>query len=376
VSAPEPPAVALVGAVSPLIVGAAHFNDALARALTARSRLELVSWRRMYPPMLYGAAERTGADPAGPEFVLDWVDPRTWREAALRIERSGASAVLLPWLHPVLAPQYRYLLRRLRGIRRVVICHNVVPHEPRAGTRAVTRSVLERADLLVTHAPAQARELGGLGLGGRPRLELFHPRFVAADLAPSPGTAEVTGFRASLGDPELVLLCFGAVRPYKGFDLAVRALARLPEERRPALLIAGRFWHGADDYRRLVAELGLERSVRLVDRYVDDGEAALFFAAADGVVLPYRSASQSGVVQLAFAYGRPVVAAAVGGLPDAVADGVDGLLCPPNDVVALTAALDQFAVERERLARGVRQTAAEHSFDAYAERLLAAVEAG
>jgi glycosyltransferase involved in cell wall biosynthesis len=365
--------VALVAAVPPLVVGAAHFNDALARALRRRSSVLLVSWRRMYPPLLYGGSEHEGA-PLGQEFLLDWIDPRTWRQAVRRIEDSDAAGVILPWLHPIMTPPYLYLLRRLEPLSRVVICHNVVPHEAHRGSAALTRRVLARADLLITHAPQQTEELARLGLGDMPRLELFHPRFVASDFAPPPDPAEVAALKSRLGDPELLLLCFGAVRPYKGFDLALQALALLPEGHNASLVIAGRFWRGSKDYRRLVERLGLSDRVTLIDRYVGNDEAATLFTAADAVVLPYRTGSQSGVAQLAFAFGTPVIATAVGGLPAAIRDGIDGLLCPPEDAQALAAAIERFACERTTLVAGVDAAAVSFSFDRYAERLLPAIE--
>lgn len=326
----------------------------------------------MYPPLLYGGSEHE-AEPRGEEFLLDWVNPLTWRRAAERVERSDSAAVILPWLHPIVAPPYLYLLRRLRRLRRAVICHNVVLHEARRGSEALTRQVLGRADLLVTHAPQQNEELAELGLGTRPRLELFHPRFVASDFAAPPDPAAVKAFRSEAGDPELLLLCFGAVRPYKGFDLALRALARVPASIRASLIIAGRFWEGSDSYRRLVDELGLAGRVTLIDRYVGNDEAAVLFSASDGVLLPYRSASQSGVAQLAFAYGKPVIATAVGGLPAAIRDGVDGLLCPPDDVPALAASIERFASERGELTSGVEAAESAFSFDQYAKQLLSAL---
>jgi glycosyltransferase involved in cell wall biosynthesis len=118
-----------------------------------------------------------------------------------------------------------------------------------------------------------------------------------------------------------------------------------------------------------VDELGLQDRVELRDGFVSNEEAALLFSAADAAVLPYRSATQSGVVQLAFAYGTPVIATAVGGLPEAVSDGVDGLLCPPDDPQALAAAISRLPQLRATLTAGVRASAYEHSFQRYSELL-------
>src|SRR5207248_6997962 len=103
-------------------------------------------------------------------------------------------------------------------------------------------------------------------------------------------------------------------------------------------------------------------------------EAALLFSAADAAVLPYRSASQSGVAQLSFAYGVPVIATAVGGLSEAVRDGEDGILCPAGDVIALSAAIERMAAERGRFADGVGRASHKHSFLRYGELLHGALD--
>ncbi len=373
------PRVGVIASVPPLTGGAAPFNAALVTALGARAAVDLIGWRRLYPPIVYRGQERDelSSHPRlePPALLLDWHDPRTWRRAADRLRRFGADAVVLPWLHPVLAPPYLWLLRHLHGMRRVVVCHNVVPHEPVPLGSRLTRAVLRRADLLVTHAPHAADELRALGLGHVPVLPAFHPRFVASDLSALPHRTAIRRARAALGDPDLLLLFFGAIRPYKGLDVALEALALVDRELDVRLVVAGRFWEERERYDRLIARLGLGDRVSIRDGYVSNEEAALLFSAADAALLPYRSATQSGVVQLSFAYGTPVVATAVGGLPAAVEHGRTGLLCPPDDPTAVARAIEQVAAERARLAAGVAASAHGTSFDRYAELLLAAIGA-
>jgi glycosyltransferase involved in cell wall biosynthesis len=355
----------VIGANHPETAGAAPFNAALVGALRELGPVEFLSWSRLYPPLGHRGARRSGHGPAAEPSLelLDYLNPLTWRAALARAR--GARALVLPWLHPVAAPPYRYLLRNApEGVARVVVCHNVVPHEPVPLGGALTRGVLRRADLLVTHAPQQRAQLAALGVD-RPVLESFHPRFTAAR---APSAAEVAAERLRQGSPGLALLAFGAVRPYKGVDLALEALARVDPALRVKLVVAGVFWDGGRELRARVDGLGLAGRVELRDGYVPDDEAALLFAACDAALLPYRSASQSGVVQLAFAHDRPVLATAVGGLPAAVRDSRDGLLCAPEPG-ALARAIERMAREHGQLRAGVRADAPEASFRHYAELL-------
>jgi len=366
----------VVAAVYPLAAGGAQFNGAMAKAMARSGAVDVLSWRRLYPPLLFrGQVVDTSTPVELPQasFVLDWHDPRTWRRAARRIVAFEPAAVVLPWLHPVMAPPYRYLLRHApKTAARVVICHNVTLHEPVPGARWISRSALRHADLLVTHAPQQREELAELGLASTPVLEAFHPRFDAADLAPPPSGEACAAERARHGDPDLLLLTFGSIRPYKGVDLALDALARVDPALRVRLVIAGRSWGSARPLREQASRLGLDGRVEFRDRFVPNEEAALLFGAADASLLPYRSATQSGVVQLSFAYGTPVVATRVGGLPAAVEHGVDGLLSEP-DPDALASAIEELGSRREELAAGVRASAGATSFDRYCELLDHAV---
>jgi glycosyltransferase involved in cell wall biosynthesis len=367
----------VIAAVYPLASGVAQFNGAMVRAMARTSPVDVISWRRMYPPLLYRGqgVDTSSPVPAGPDasFILDWHDPRTWRRAVRRVEEFQAEAVILPWLHPVMTPPYRYLLRHIpTATARVVICHNVTPHEPLPGLRWLSRAALRHADLLVTHAPQQRGELASLGLASTPVLEAFHPRFDAQELAPDPSEHERTAERARQGNPDLLLLAFGSIRPYKGVDLALDALARVDPSLRVRLVVAGRSWGGGDELRAQAEGLGLNGRVEFRDRFISNEEAALLFGAADASLLPYRSASQSGVVQLSFAYGRPVIATCVGGLPAAVEDGVDGILCEP-DTAALAVAIERMARDHAELAAGVRVHESARSFHRYSELLDEAV---
>jgi glycosyltransferase involved in cell wall biosynthesis len=362
--------IAFVAPVHPQISGAAQFHTSLLTALRRQGPVEAISWKRLYPPILHRREARDRSPLARPgepaAELLDWIDPRSWRAAVRAIRDAGATAMIVPWLHPVMTPPYLYLLSRpAAGVRRVVLCHNVLPHDPVRGGAAMTRAVLSRADVLVTHAPHMRDEIARLGLGRKPVVEAFLPRFEADEFAPPPPAGAVAAERARLGSPDLLLLLFGAVRPYKGADLAVEALARVDPALDVKLVIAGVCWDGGASLRAQIARLRLDGAVEIRDRFVPHDEAALLFCAADASLLPYRSATQSAVVQQSFGYGTPVVATAVGGLPAAVRHGRDGLLCTPEDPGAIARAIEELAVRRAELAAGVVAGDEAWSYDRY-----------
>ena len=166
------------------------------------------------------------------------------------------------------------------------------------------------------------------------------------------------------------MLFFGIVRPYKGLDVLLRALARAPEH--VTLTVAGEFWGGTGGTDRLIAELGLGNRVTLRPGYLPAREIPGLFGAADALVLPYREATASQNVLLAFAHGVPVITTTAGALAEAVRDGVDGLTCAPGDVDDLARALAAISVpETATLLRsGVRPPDPEPCWAAYLQVLL------
>lgn len=336
--------VALVGPTHPAPGGIVHFTEGLAAALADRGSALVIGWSRRFPARLYPGTisddvSETTVTAAG-EPILDLLDPRTWRRAARRIIDFQADVAVLQWWHAIHAPVVIALQRRLRraGIPVVVVCHNIEPHETNRLWRLLTRRALGGAGALIVHAKV-LRPHAERAAPGVPVVEAFLP--VLANVAAATGPAgpdEVAAQRRRTGTEACpLLLTFGYVRPYKGIEDAIAAMAHL---RTPAvLLVAGECWESPERYRDAAETAGVADRVVLDFRYIPNDEIPAMFAAADAVVLPYRTATQSAVAALAFAFDRPVVATRAGGLAELVVDGVTGALAPPADPEALAAAI-------------------------------------
>jgi glycosyltransferase involved in cell wall biosynthesis len=166
------------------------------------------------------------------------------------------------------------------------------------------------------------------------------------------------------------LLFFGIVRPYKGLDVLLRALAGAPAE--VTLVVAGEFWGGTSVTEQLIEELGIGDRVTLRPGYVPASEIAGLFAAADALVLPYREATASQNALLAFAHGVPVVTTTAGSLAEQVRDGVDGITAAPGSVDDLLRALRSIAEPGtlDRLRAGVRAPDRDQGWDNYLNALV------
>ena len=348
--------ISIVGPAFPYKGGGAHHTTELAHRLDgAGHEVAIESWRAQYPSFLY-PGQQTISEPEGEPFPrtrrrLDWRRPDGWWRTGRDLR--SRDLVVLAVLSPVQVPAYLGILAGLRrrarrgdgGATRVVaLCHNVLPHERRPYDVPLMKALLRRVDGVLVHSEQQA----GLarGLTSRPVRVAEMPAHL-----PAAASGGIAGRDAGRRDR---LLFFGIVRPYKGLDVLLRALAAGPEG--VSLTVAGEFWGGVDGTRALIDELGLTERVDLRPGYVPAAEVPALFAEADALVLPYRTATASQNVWMAYEYGVPVIATRVGGFADQVRDGVDGLICEPDDVGALTDALKRFYApgEPERLRSGVR----------------------
>ncbi|MER7362464.1 glycosyltransferase family 4 protein [Nonomuraea wenchangensis] len=351
--------IAIVGPTYPYKGGGAQHTTELAHRLAALGHdVVIESWRAQYPSFLY-PGQQTISAPEGTPYPgtarrLDWRRPDGWLAAGRRMR--AADLVVLAVLSPVQVPAYLGILAGLgRRAPALALCHNVLPHERKPYDRPLMKALLKRVDAVLAHSEEQA----GLarGLAATPvRVAGLPPHLPVTGAA---GPAEVRGR----------LLFFGMVRPYKGLDLLLRAL---PEG--VSLTVAGEFWGGLEETEALIRELGLGDRVKLRPGYVPADDVPKLFAAADALVLPYRSATASQNVWLAHEHGVPVIATRVGALADHVTDGVDGLLVEPGDAGALRAAIERFYAsgEPERLRSGVKAVDPEPFWSAYTAALLGA----
>jgi glycosyltransferase involved in cell wall biosynthesis len=322
--------------------GIAQFNAELTRRLRERgASATILGYRRTYPA--FARAGRQGADPSARQEdvpseirLVPWF-PWTWVRAAATIRRESPDVVVFQWWHPITALSSWYVARRARraGAKIVFVCHNAWPHEGFPLARALTRLALRTAHSLVALSDPVASELRRL-LPKMPVSVIPHPPFSVLEQT---ADADPELWRQRIDAPAgaKIVLFFGNIRSYKGLRDLVDAFPRVIASTNAVLVVAGTFLESSAEYRARVEELGIGDSVRLFDEYVPNEEVAPLFELADLVVLPYRTASQSGVIPLAAAFGKPVVATAAGGLPDALAGA--GILVPPEAPDELGAAI-------------------------------------
>ena len=363
--------IALLGPLAPWRGGLAQYLALLGEALMPAAEVRGWTFTLQYPGFLFPGGSQL--DPAAPtpafpvRSTLNSIAPPSWRRTAAELERFAPGLVILKWWVPFFAPAFASSVGSLRrrGTRVVLVCDNLVPHEHRPFDGTLTRWMLRNSDGYLVMSESVERDLDRLKPGA-PRRRVLHPLYAQFDR----GRHTRESARVALGLEGEVVLFFGYVRHYKGLDTLLEAWPAVRAKRPATLVVAGEFYEDEAPYRRLAAVAG--GSVRLLARYIPDDEVEALFKAADVVVLPYRSATQSGVTHVAYALGAPVITTDVGGLSETVVPEETGLVVPPEQPAALAAAIVRFFAEDlgPRLRAGVERVRREHSWEALADQTL------
>jgi len=364
--------VYVVGPTPPHKGGIAHFNARLIQELETRVRVTAVGLRehpRWFRKDWTDPSQWNGLQPDALP-LLGGASPRSWLELARRLRLERPDKLLLHWVHPAATPMYWTLMRlahRVPGLSVELIVHNLVPHEHRRLGAWISRYVFRQATRLIVHGQGDAKRLDPLR-AGQSIVTAFHPVY---DIFGGPDLAAADALKRRLGLYGPVLLFFGFIRPYKGLDVLLKAmpgvLGRFPNA---SLVVAGQpLWGSEKSIRPLVRDLGIADAVRLEERYIHNEEVAGYFTAADLVVFPYLHASHSGSLQVAYAFDRPVVATRVGGLSEAVEDGVSGRLATPGSPESLAQAIER-ALSEPIPAQSVRDFRQRFGWDRYVDLLL------
>lgn len=328
-SVPDLSRIALIGPVLPFRGGVAQYTTQLHRALAGKCALRTISYHRQYPAWLYpGKSDREPGNAScrepGVEYILDAVNPLSWRRAAHTVTENRCDLAVFDWWTLFWAPAIALMAHSLRrrGVRVAFLCHNLFDHGSGMVKRKLAELLLSPADTYLVHSTEQKKALESMFPG---KTVAMHPIPPYDQFPPSCARLPKRG--------RMELLFFGFIRPYKGLDVLVDALARLNDPH-VYLTVVGEPWVPADELRKHIAAKRAP-NIELHLDYVDDTHAAEFFGRADLVVLPYLSASGSAVAAMAFHYGCPILATRTGGFPDVIIEGETGFLVAPGSVDAL-----------------------------------------
>ena len=339
----------LVGPTYPLRGGIAQYTTSLYESFKREHSVLLLSFEKQYPSLLFPG--KTQEDQSKKPFrvpheaPLSSFLPWTWKRTAQRALAYDPEVILFQWWHPAFSYAFADVVRRVKLHSNAVVlflCHNIYSHEGlplplgRVFERRLIWRAFRRVDGFLVHSLPLAEKVRGFKPEA-PVTHICHPTYdfyVDFDAEPT---------EALNAKPRL--LFFGNIRPYKGVDVLLKALAVVQRSLDFEAVIAGEFYVEPRPLRELADELGVADRIRWDDRYIPNERVPDLFRSADLLVLPYQNASQSGVVPLAYAFDVPVVATDVGGLSEVVLEGRTGYLVPAEDPGLLAEAIIRYFKE-------------------------------
>lgn len=329
--------ITLLGPAHPYRGGLAIIMQTMARVFQREGhRVDLKTFTVQYPQWLFPGKSQFVDTPAPADLRIErcvsTVNPFNWLRMGRRIRRERPDIVLLKYWTPFMAPCFgtiARLARRNGHTRFLCQIDNVEPHEHHFFDRWFNRWFLGAVDGFVYMSEQVHRELEAYT--NAPALFSPHPRFESYG---EPIDRAEACCRLGLDPQRRYALFFGLIRDYKGLDWLLEAWAKLRAEGRIGaewqLIVAGECYTDPEPYRRTIERCGLTEEIAFHDRFIPDEEVKAYFSAADFLVLPYKSATQSGVTQIAYQFRLPVIVTRVGGLAEIVPDGAVGYVCPPS----------------------------------------------
>lgn len=337
--------IVLIGPVYPYKGGIAHYTSLLYRTLAEKYNVEMISYKMQYPKILFRKDQKDYSNAMfqveNTQFLIHTANPFNIIRVGKMVKKKNPDMVIMQWWHPYFAPCYRLLCGAMgKKIPKMFICHNVFPHERFPMDRLLTKMTLKKGDFFIVHAKSDEADLLTIRADAKVR-QNPHPTYNAFKIR----NINKEQARKELGEGQdtKLLLFFGFVREYKGLKYLLKAMPQVKEKLdNVKLMVVGSFGEDKADYRNLINGMQIEDCVEVVDGYTPDNEVEKYFAASDMVVLPYESATQSGIVQIAYGFEKPVLVTNVGGLPDVVTDGRTGYVVEPKSAEAIAAAIIDF----------------------------------
>jgi glycosyltransferase involved in cell wall biosynthesis len=340
--------VIIIGPAHPLRGGLSSFNERLAREFVSQHfETEIYTFSLQYPAFLFPGTTQYSSEPAPADLIIhekiNSISPLNWLSVGYELCKKKPDIIVVRYWLPFMGPCLGSILRmvkRNKHTRIICIADNIVPHEKRFGDAAFTRYFIKPIDAFITMSEKVLADLHSIS--DKPARQIVHPLYDNFGEALS---IEAAREHLNIAADKKIVLFFGFIRKYKGLDLLFEAISLLKQQNFFAdnhvqFLIAGEFYENAQPYLDAIQNSGIEELIILKNEFIADSEVKYYLSAADCVIQPYKSATQSGVTPLAYHFEKPMLVTNVGGLPSLVPATV-GMICEPN-AAAIAAQIEAF----------------------------------
>ena len=334
--------IGILGTTWPYRGGLAAFNERLARQFQAEGHeVEIFTFTMQYPDFLFPGKTQFSDMPKPADLsitrTMNSINPFTWCSTARKIKKANIDLLIIKFWIPLMAPCLGTIARlcRRRGIKVVSILDNVIPHEPHFWDKWLIRYFICSVDRFIAMSESVQTDCRKFLPAKRHNAVTLNPHPLYDNFGQAVPKDEARAF-LNLPQDKTILLFFGFIRDYKGLDLLMRAYAKtITNHQSPItnllLVVAGEFYNNGAQYGELEKNLQLEGTIDWRTDFIPDDKVRYYFSAADLIVQPYKTATQSGVTQIAYHFERPMLVTNVGGLAEIVPNGKVGYVCAVDE---------------------------------------------
>ncbi len=346
--------IAILSCFYPYRGGISQFNACLLQELEKRHTVKAFNFKRQYPDILFPGktqyvTKEDNAVPVESEALLDTANPFSYIATARAIREWNPDLLIMRYWMSWFAPSLGYIARHMEKHCKVVsILDNVIPHEPHFFDRPFTKWFLKPQDGFVVLCNAVRDDLLAINPRARhictphPLYSHFGEKMLREDACRAIGAGDCSNTKN--------ILFFGLIREYKGLDLLVEAFGKLDKSYR--LIIAGEPYGSFEKYRKLIDSSPNRENIILNTNYIEDSQVSKYFSAADVCVLPYRSATQSGISSISYHFEVPMITTDVGGLRETIGDRGTGTIIPDGAPATIAAAIERYFSDGNAVRRG------------------------
>ena len=348
--------IILIGPAFPYRGGNALFITHTYEALKKDFDVKIYNYKLLYPSFLFPGTTQYDKSKeqvfqVPNERIINSINPFNWVSTASKLIKENADLILFDWWHPFFGlchSTISFLISKKYKNKILFITENVVSHEGNFIDKFLTKIGLMFASKFLVLSGIVEKDVKKYS----GRKKIYRSELPVYDCYKPVEEQNVTKIKEELNidKDSLVLLFFGYVRKYKGLDILLEAFPKiLLEHPKARLLIVGEFYDDPKDYTNLILKLGITDKVILINQFVPNEEVAKYYQVSDVVILPYRSATQSGILNVSYGFFKPVIVTDVGGLAEFVDEGKTGFVVKPNSPEAIVEGVEKYINSKNKI---------------------------
>ncbi|MDR2843212.1 MAG: glycosyltransferase [Candidatus Symbiothrix sp.] len=366
--------IAILSPFYPYRGGIAQFSAMLYKALEKEHTVKAISFSRLYPDFLFPG--KTQLVEEGDDAIqipsvrkLDSIGLLSYSLTARTIKKIQPDVLIIPYWTSFFAPAYTYIASRLKKQTKIIaLLHNAIPHEPRFFDKPLAKVFFKQCQKFVVMSEIVKRDL----LAMRPDAQYCMEQHPVYDHFGRKSLPEKAKTQLGLDIHKKTLLFFGLIRDYKGLDLLIEALSMLDDSYQ--LLVAGEVYGSFDKYQTQIDNSPAKERILLFNHYMEDKEVPVLFSAADVLVLPYKSATQSGVIPVAYHFETPVVTTNVGGLKGTIESAGSGIVCESTAADLAQGIQTLFSIGKDTFVANIQKEKNNLTWEKFSQALVSFIQ--